>query len=358
MPGYLPSTSTLKSSRARLLLGTVTACGWLLLATSPAATQVPPFPAHEIGSQTAQPRQSAGIDHSPAEWLQRLFSSTNQYSYRGILTHQYGSQAEALRMTYGRVAGEEYERLEHLDGDAREIIRHGDYLTRLQPNQDRVYFHQPLSLTLYKDLDELEQHYRVCSQYLDRVAGRPAVVMVIEPRDALRYGYRLTLDRDTAILLGWEWLGSNKRVLERFRFAAIDIDATLAPEWIVMPHRQAEQASRAAEVGRALATDTMLAWRPTWLPSGFDLAVPVTRPDDPVQTYSDGLAAMTIFVEPVERISEYTHQDGSARRGATVAYLHHAQLNGSHYRVTVLGEVPRATARQVAQSVMWQGAEL
>ena len=93
-------------------------------------------------------------------------------------------------------------------------------------------------------------------------------------------------------------------------------------------------------------------WRPQWLPEGFVLLVAPRRPSDDVLTYSDGLAVLSVFVAASESQSAET---GRAAQGATVAVTRSMQLGGKSVVVTVVGEVPPATASRVVDSVVWDG---
>jgi len=335
MRACLQALSTLKSS-SRRLLGSIV----LLWALAP-----PPLQAREVEAACAS---GSAVE----EWLHRVAAASQQHSYRGILTHQYNDDVEVLRMTAGQVEGRPYERLEHLDGEPREIIRHGERVVHLPGEEDAVPLSRlPATSEVSREIPG--EHYELCPESTRRIAGRSAVVWSLLPRDGLRHGYRLGLDRDTDLLLSWEWLDASQRTLERLRFSVIDIDISLASAWLVLP----------AEEGDPLAIEPLPrpespAWKPSWLPSGFVPVRAAVEGGRMLQTYADGLAALTVFVEPVADQGWSMGRDGQARRGATVAYLHHVLLNGEPYRVTVLGEVPPATARQVAQSVVWQRSRL
>jgi sigma-E factor negative regulatory protein RseB len=66
-------------------------------------------------------------------------------------------------------------------------------------------------------------------------------------------------------------------------------------------------------------------------------------------TFTDGLAVFSVFLE-VDTTGSVT-VEGYSRRGATIAYSRPIILEGIPRRVTVVGEIPRQTARQIAQSV-------
>jgi sigma-E factor negative regulatory protein RseB len=94
---------------------------------------------------------------------------------------------------------------------------------------------------------------------------------------------------------------------------------------------------------------------PEWvvadLPPGFAMTLAERRPlpaaPDPVTqlVYSDGLASVSVFIEPAGSMQE--SMDGFSRLGAANAFsLRHGQL-----QVTAVGEVPGKTVRRIAESV-------
>lgn len=287
-------------------------------------------------------------------WLNRMARSMSDMNYRGVLSYARDTHLESLRVTHGTVKGEEFARLEHLDGQHREVIRRGKQLTCVQLEQRyNSLFHRHL---LKDDPAELDAYYDVQFAGEDRIADRRAIVLTIKPRDGFRYGYRLALDHDTALLLGFESLDENGRVLERLQFVEVEIGQPLKKEWLgdsgATDARADDLAADEAGIERVVE-EVQMPWHPQWLPPGFVLSVAPRRPNENVLTYSDGLAVMSVFVESAKVALPATA--GKAKQGATVAYTRSAQFGDSPYAVTVVGEVPPATASRVAESVVWDG---
>ena len=92
-------------------------------------------------------------------------------------------------------------------------------------------------------------------------------------------------------------------------------------------------------------------WNATWLPKGFvSVGSRLTDHDEQALVFSDGLATLSIFI-----IDQYkTVPKATARYGATVAVITPIKNTEKEYMVIVVGEIPAATARQVAVSVQPQ----
>lgn len=285
------------------------------------------------------------------DWLARL-ARTDRLNYRGVLTYTRGDHQESLRVTHGTYRGELYERLEHLDGDHREVIRYGEQLTCIQLGQrlDRL-LHRHL---LKAGLADLEPYYAISVGEEIRIAGRSAVTLNIKPRDEFRFGYRLALDRDTGLPLRSEALDHRGQVLERLQFVDIEIGDALKQEWVgaTMP-AAAQGASNPMPIERIIEEEQM-PWKPRWLPPGFALALAPHRRGEDALTYSDGLAVLSVFIETAKE--PLPRDDGSATQGATVAYTRPLQVGATPQLIVIVGEVPAETARRVANSVTWSGA--
>lgn len=293
---------------------------------------------------------------SAAQWLDRLAHSMDELNYRGVMSYAYGDQLESLQITHGIYKGEQFERVEHLDGARREIIRHGSQLTCIQLGQRlELLFHRHL---LKAGLKGLDQYYTLTVDGTDRVAGRHAVVLSIKPRDQYRFGYQLALDSDSGLLLRSEAIDPSGKVRERLQFVQVEIGMPLKKEWLGdapdKPVARNMDQSGDRMIDRVLE-ESQMPWQPDWVPPGFALSVAPSRKNEGVMTYSDGLAVMSVFVEPIK--PPLPTGDGRATQGATIAYTRLTEHDGKPYLVTVVGEVPEVTAQRVASSVVWHSSQ-
>ena len=79
----------------------------------------------------------------PFAMLERMSRSVRTLDYRGTFSYQQGQELSSVRLVHAVVDGKEQERVVHLDGDMREILRHdhdvecvhlGNRLLRLDPD--------------------------------------------------------------------------------------------------------------------------------------------------------------------------------------------------------------------------------
>lgn len=300
-------------------------------------------------AMVAQAATPAADTAPAATWLNRLAQS-GELNYRGVLSYARADHLESLRITHGTWNGEKFERLEHLDGEQREVIRHGQQLTCIQLGEQFNRFFQRQLLPA--GMAGLDSYYAVALGDESRVAGRRAITLSIVPRDTFRYGYRLALDYDTGLPLRSEILNGKGQILERLQFVEVEIGQPLKKEWLGDSVATRSNSADPNLVERVVE-EVQMPWRPQWLPPGFVLSVAPRRPSDDVLTYSDGLAVLSVFVAAASE--SQSAETGKAAQGATVAVTRSMQLGSKPVVVTAVGEVPPATASRVADSVVWDG---
>ena len=284
------------------------------------------------------------------ETLMRVSRAARNLSYDGKFVYQRGTQLDAVRIVH-RVDGEKVrERLVSLTGAPREVIRDDNVITCYLPDENSVLVeHRKASAKSFpsilpEKLPDIESNYIVEFGKPDRIAGREAQTVIIRPRDNLRYGYRLWADRESGLLLKTDLMDRRGTVLEQFMFTQIEIgseiaDSALMPEIAgnnLVWHREDVKSGPAPAAKQHWIVDTV--------PKGFMLTseiariVPVGGRHVQHLVYSDGLAAVSIFIEKLDKGAEPLVK-GASRMGAVHAF---GRMIGDHH-ITVVGEVPAGT---------------
>jgi sigma-E factor negative regulatory protein RseB len=243
-----------------------------------------------------------------------------------------------------------YQRIDVLDGQARQVLRHNDLVKTLWP-ANRVAVVEPReALAGFPALPSGEvnpaAHYDARSLGMDRVAGHEAQVVLFKPRDPLRYAQRLWTERDSGLLLRADVLDAQGEVLETSAFTDLHLGAKLQPEAVVAAMKKlAGWKELRPQVARTqLDAEGWAVARPV---PGFQLVSCVKRPlvpdggPDDVQVlqsvFSDGLTQVSLFIEPFDA---QRHQPTRSRIGAT----HSVSGPAGAWWMTVVGDVPLATA--------------
>mgnify|MGYP003571174429 CR=1 FL=1 len=290
------------------------------------------------------------VADEPVSLLARMGEAMENTSYRGRFVYQHGAESSTLEIAHATIDGIEYERLTHLDGQLAELIRHGDQVICVHPDKTITRFARPGEanpLALQARLArQIPEQYRVKRAGDDRVAGRSAWQLDVVPADNWRFGYRLWLDQSSSLLLKSETLDHNGMALERLEYVSLEISPVLAVSDFAAPANAAEQSLPMVE--QAVVSERPVRLEPRWLPAGFSEAGADTRLEQgyPVtaRSYSDGLASFTLFAEP---LAERTMRDSVGRRGPTLLVTRVVELGGDRFAVSLVGEVPPATAEQV-----------
>ncbi len=289
------------------------------------------------------------------QWLERMSQSVRELNYMGTFAYDQGHGLESLRIAHAIFDGEEYERLQYLDGERREILRRGQQLSCFQPGQKLVRFYQQRQkLKAGGGASKLDSFYDVAMAGTGRIAGRPVVEVLISPRDTHRHGYRLALDKDTGLLMKMTVLGPRQQVLERFQFVEVRIEQAIPRGYFTLEGVGESNGAKVVSVPdvHAQASGEM-GWSVAWLPGGYKLTEGTSKmPNSEMLAFSDGLAVFSVFVEPSNSTGPAgAGVDEVAYRGATVVYSTVRTLSEQVRRVTVVGEIPVTTAKKVAQSV-------
>lgn len=291
---------------------------------------------------------------SPAQaLLAKMTQASRTLDYQGRFLYQFGAEVSTMEVSHALFDGQQYQRLTHLDGRLVEVLRLGDELVCLHPNGTltRISDGGP-GLLAFRDRlsSSISDQYNVLVDGDGRVAGRATTRMRVAPLDNHRYGYRLWLDNESRLLLKSEMVDASGMTLERVEFVTLDLQPQLDRSDFQVPKVLSERALESVPASRSQRVHLDAAW----LPGGFQTVdrdwrrISEQRAPVVAQSFSDGLATFTVFVEAVdsERMDE-----GVSRIGPTVAISRYLSASGDSYLVTLVGEIPQPTAERVMQAM-------
>jgi sigma-E factor negative regulatory protein RseB len=252
-------------------------------------------------------------ESSPQTWLDRMNGAVQSASYEGTVIRVQNDQVEALKVL------------------VEDWNNQSTLVSSLPSNE--IGFGTEYDLSIVRE---------------DRVAGRKAVLIAIRPHDEYRYGHRLWLDSATGFPLQTKMIAEDGEPIEQVKFADIQLNSeiqasALEPSvstdnfrWFTQPKRQVTETVKSA-------------WSADDLPSGFRA---VSTHQEKLAgreatvihiLYSDGLANVSVFVEPVgdKKIAQ------RSRVGSSNSYS--VRVDG--HQVTAIGEVPSVTVEKIATSM-------
>jgi sigma-E factor negative regulatory protein RseB len=282
-------------------------------------------------------------------WLRKIHDATQKLSYTGTFVYQHGGRTETSRIT--RDAQADIERLEVLDGVPREIVRTRETVRCYLPDSrvvkvDRRSADRSFPALLPERIGALARHYDIELGDLQRVAGFDCQTVVLTPKDSLRYGYRLYADAKSGMLLKAVTFDAKGETVEQFSFTQLAMGGVTREQ--VKPRHRARQ-WRVEDTEAAPAH--LAGWGLSAELPGFRKVMELkrrmgeSRPVGQV-VYSDGLAAVSVFIEPMEGRAEPV-QTGTASLGAIHIYTREV----ANHRVTVVGETPAASVQRIGNAV-------
>ncbi len=295
---------------------------------------------------------------SVTDWLMRMTTAANDLSYRGTFVYVHDNQIETMRVARMAEADSVRERLYSLNGSAREIIRDQEQVWCYLPDQQMgVHQYRQTSDNTFprilpRDIADLEANYRLEMRRQERIADRMAQEIRISPRDTFRYGYALWVDAETGLLLRADLLDIDGMSIEQYMFTDIEV----GPEIDEGDLRAVTPEQDLVWIGdrndEPPPGPARLEWAVGRVPDGFMLTRQIQRLSpmrkQPVEhlVYSDGLAAVSVFIERRAGLKK-TPMQGLSRMGAVHAFA----TVIDDYQVTVVGEVPADTVDMMGMSV-------
>ena len=188
-----------------------------------------------LGEQTGE-AAGAGEIRDAGALLMRMNRAFADKNYDGVFTYFSGDDLASLRVVHKIVNGQQRERLVHLNGAPREIVRRGEeVLCIVMPGDDIAVLENsipagPFARAFVREFERISHSYAVETAGEGRVAGRRALRVAVLPRDEHRFGYRLWLDEETALLLRSELVNRHGERLEIFQFSHLTIGDAVRDE--------------------------------------------------------------------------------------------------------------------------------
>lgn len=305
---------------------------------------------------------TAGASQEGAVWLMKINDAARQLNYSGTFVYVQDQHIETMRVIH-RSGDTMRQRIYALNGAPREVIRDAKEVWCYAPDK-KLGIHEYRQVTeqgfpnlLPRGLEHLVQHYKVRMGSRGRIADREAQQIMVVPRDEFRYGYDLWADQETGLLLRAALLDGTHSPIEQYLFTEVEIGADISPNELEPVTPKADLVWYGdAKPGRISGSDAAEMPAGNWViedvPEGFMLTRKIKRLS-PMRSkmvehyvYSDGLAAVSVFVEKIQELSR-ARLGGLNNMGAAHAFGR--EING--HQITVVGEVPSQTVDLIGKSI-------
>jgi sigma-E factor negative regulatory protein RseB len=309
-----------------------------------------------LNATLAHAQQHPAASGEALQLLQKVATAAQKVTYSGVFIYQNGSRSETSRITHLIDGGNEFERLEVLDGSPREVMRRNDEVRCFLPESKMLIVEQrntrPLFPTLLPGtLAGLTEYYHVRKGTIGRIAGIESQSLHMDPRDEFRYGHQFWIDPQTGLLLKASLLNENGQPLESFAFTELrygipqDVDAVKAKfdakggNWQVQQMRSSDVKG---DDGQWLIKAVLPGFRRI---SGARRQLRPDAPEGMQLIFSDGLASISVFIEPD------AGRGNEEARAFSMGAVNGYRRRIADHLVIVMGDVPPTALRRFADAI-------
>ena len=308
-----------------------------------------------IGTSTLA---AAADTTTPAEGMRlvrQMANAARQLNYSGTFVYRHGSQIETSRIWHLTDTSGDYERLEALDGPPREIVRTNEEVTCFYPvaktaKMERWTPGKRFPAVVSEQLAAVVANYSIRKGPIARVAGYDCQIAILEPRDHLRYGHEFCAELRSGLPLRAKTLNERNETVEMFGFTQVQIGGEIPREKVQPSYDTSQPGWRIEQSALGANVEPNLPWTVLNPPAGFRKVLELKRTIHGKSTaqlvFSDGLAAVSVFLEPSVAGARGTQE--LTQQGAINIFVRPQ----AGYTVTALGEAPAPTVMQFGNSVM------
>ena len=301
------------------------------------------------------PAESAGTAESRTinQWLLRTHEASRRLAYTGTFVVSSGGAMSSAKIWRVCEGDQQMERVETLSGAPRSTFRHNDQVVTFMPDQKLVRSETRESLGMFPELlqsadSRVADFYKIRQEGVERVAGIEADVVVLVPKDNMRFGYRVWAEQNRGLVVKLQTLDLTGKVLEQAAFTELQLEAPVRMDKLVQMMGKVD-GYRVEKTPLVKTTASAEGWSMKAPVAGFKSMSCYKRPasatggaprGEALQwIFSDGLASVSVFVEPLDR--QRHGKESSLSMGATQTLSRQM----GEFWLTVMGEVPAATLR-------------
>ena len=303
------------------------------------------------------------------DWLHRMHEGSRKRSYVGTFVVSSSSSMSSSRIWHVCDGEQQVERVEALTGAPRSTIRRNDEVITFFADSKTAISEKRESLGVFPNLlktnqPSLEQFYSARQSGVDRVAGFEADVVMLQPKDALRFGYRVWSEKKSGLVVKLQTLDVDGRVLEQAAYSELQLDAPVSMGKLtqMMTRLDGYKVVRPDQVKTTALSEGWVLKNPV---AGFKPVSCFKRNSNKADTlasgfessmqwiFSDGLASVSLFVESFDRQKHLQEGQGStgATHSLTRKLVERPNEKTGDWWLTVVGEVPLQTLASFAQGL-------
>lgn len=287
----------------------------------------------------------------PRQVFAKMMLAIDSLNYQGTVALYKNGKLDTMNYVHAVNQGQYQERLTALNTPLREIIRTSDKVVcKFSQTNDIVIDHRPIRRSFFMDLpnklDNVDSNYDFILRGEESIARLPTRVLLIHPKDDLRYTRKIWVDQNSYLPLRFELIDAAGIALEQAIF--IDIEIKDALSFVEIANLDDSNVKHIHQLEKLDFSDSKFVV--DTLPPGFYQVFFTHRtlsdPDKLVEhlLLSDGFSSVSVYFEQGDDNSLESHLTNA---GAINSY---ARQIGD-YRLTVLGEVPIKTVQLIAEGI-------
>lgn len=316
-----------------------------------------------------QPAQAQTHGAAPAsearslkDWLMRLHDAANNRAYIGTFVVSAGSSMSSARIWHVCRGDQQVERVESLTGPARSVFRRNDQVLTFLPDSRVLRVEKRASLGLFPEMLQsadanLVDFYSVRSLGAERVAGIQAELVHLQPKDRLRFGYKVWAEQKTGLVVKLQTLDPDGQVVEQAAFSELQLDAPVSMDKLIrmMGKTEGYRLDKPAVVKTTAQAEGWSLGQPVpgFKPVGCQRRVPAASetaapavPGPLHCAFSDGLSTVSVFIRAPDASARQPEGD-SWSLGATQTL----RTQTDQQTAIWMGEVPLQTLRLFAATL-------
>ena len=283
------------------------------------------------------------------EWLVRIHDASRKRAYTGTFVVSVGAEMASARIWHVCDGEQQMERVESLTGAPRSTFRHNNHVVTFFPDAKMARSEEREAMGIFPNFlksndSAIAEFYNLKVLESERVAGLDTEVVQLIAKDALRYSYRIWTERKSGLVVKLQTLDAAGRVIEQAAFSELNLDAPVKMEKLAAMMNNTA-GLKLEQVDMIKTTAIAQGWTMSRGVPGFASMNCFKRPDTMQWIFSDGLATVSLFIEPFDR-KRHAHE-GVWSMGATQTLAKRMD----EWWLTAVGEVPAPTLKVFAQQL-------
>jgi len=270
------------------------------------------------------------------ELLVKMNDALHRMNYSGTLVHIKGEDVNTLKVIHTVEDGVEKEIIASLNESNNSVSKE----------------RQTFSLAnVPQSIESMTKVYSLDVGAVKQVADRSCQVVVARPKDKMRYLQKYCIDEQTGLPLSYSLISNKHKAVERFTFTDVEIQL---PEHELMLATLGNVSPPQTLIPEGVPTGN---WVLDELPQGFYFGQLPTSQRSEVEkgkhtehfVLTDGLISVSVFISPSSTVQP---EIASAINSGALNVLTSQKNN---HRITLVGEVPRATMQNIFANLSYRG---